>query len=70
MRRDEKRKQTERSSIDRRRLLSGAGFAIGAAGACAVVGAAPATACESEKPGHKGYRESEDVKTYYRLARL
>lgn len=70
MRRDATRKQNERSSIDRRRLLTGAGFAIGAAGASAVVADAPVAACESEKPQHKGYRESEDVKTYYRLARL
>jgi hypothetical protein len=69
MRRDETRKQNERSSINRRRLLTGAGFAIGA-GASAVVAGAPVAACESEKPQHKGYRESEDVRTYYRLARL
>lgn len=70
MRRDEKRKQNERSLIDRRRVLTGAAFAAGAASASAALSAAPAAACDSEKPQHRGYRESEDVKTYYRLARL
>ncbi len=63
------RKDNERSpKIDRRRLLTGAGFAIGAAGAATVSTAAPATAGEPAKPQHNGYRETEEVKTYYRLA--
>ncbi len=66
-------KGTERSlkdaqKIDRRRLLTGAGLAIGAAGATAVSAVAPAAASEPVKPQHTGYRESEHVKTYYRLA--
>jgi hypothetical protein len=63
-------KGRERSSqIDRRRLLTGAGLAIGAASATAVSAATPAVAAsEPVKPQHDGYRESEHVKTYYRLA--
>lgn len=66
------RKDNERSSkIDRRRLLTGAGLAIGAAGAAAATAAQPAVAAsEPQKPQHNGYRESEEVKTYYRLARF
>lgn len=54
--------------IDRRRLLTGAGLAIGAAGATAVSTVTPAAASEPAKPEHDGYRETEHVKTYYRLA--
>jgi len=54
--------------IDRRRLLTGAGLAIGAAGASAVSAVTPAAAGEPAEPQHNGYRESEHVKTYYRLA--
>jgi phosphodiesterase/alkaline phosphatase D-like protein len=62
-------KGTERSpQIDRRRLLTGAGLAIGAAGVTAVSAATPAAASEPQEPQHNGYRESEHVKTYYRLA--
>ena len=62
-------KGTERSpQIDRRRLLTGAGLAIGAAGVTAVSAATPAAASEPAEPQHNGYRESEHVKTYYRLA--
>jgi len=69
------RKDTDRSSrtaqqIDRRRLLTGAGLAIGAAGATVVSTAAPAAASEPQAPQQDGYRESEHVKTYYRLARF
>ncbi len=65
------RKDNARSpEIDRRRLLTGAGLAIGAAGATAVSTAAPAVASEPQQPQHDGYRESEHVKTYYRLARF
>ena len=46
-------------------------MAIGAAGAAAATGAnAAVAASEPAKPQHNGYRESEDVKTYYRLARF
>ncbi len=63
------RKDNERSpKIDRRRLLTGAGLAIGAAAATGT-SAADAVA-EPQKPQHNGYRETEEVKTYYRLARF
>ena len=66
------RKANEESvGLDRRRLLKGAGLAIGAAGAssaAAVSGVSAAT--EEAKPQHTGYRETEEVKTYYRLARF
>ena len=65
-------KDNERSSkIDRRRLLTGAGLAIGAAGAAAATGTSTAEAAsETQKPQHNGYRETDEVKTYYRLARF
>jgi hypothetical protein len=61
------------AQIDRRRLLTGSSLAIGAAAAATV-----ADACEGDKvttnndgkQQHAGYRESETVKTYYRLARF
>ena len=57
--------------IDRRRLLTGAGLAVGAAGASAALADKPAVAAAPEsQPQHQGYRESELVKTYYKLARF
>jgi F0F1-type ATP synthase membrane subunit c/vacuolar-type H+-ATPase subunit K len=66
------RKEQEGSRlIDRRRLLTGAGLAVGAAGASSALAAKPAVAAAAEsKPEHKDYRESELVKTYYKLARF
>lgn len=65
------RKEKERSGqIDRRRLLKGAGLALGAAGATSAVGAGHAVAATTgSKPQQAGYRETELVKTYYRSAR-
>jgi hypothetical protein len=66
------RKEKERSGqIDRRRLLKGAGLALGAAGATSAVGAGQAVAAttESKPQQHAGYRETELVRTYYRSAR-
>jgi hypothetical protein len=66
------RREKERSGqIDRRRLLKGAGLAIGAAGATSAVGAGSAAAVtdESKPPQQAGYRETELVKAYYRSAR-
>jgi hypothetical protein len=57
--------------LDRRRLLKGAGLAVGAAAATTAVAAKDAVAAtEQRKPQHAGYRETEDVKTYYKLARF
>jgi len=66
------RKEQEGSRlINRRRLLTGAGLAVGAAGANSTIAAKPAVAAASEsKPQPKGYRETEQVKTYYKLARF
>ncbi len=71
MRKDRERSPKSGQKIDRRRLLTGAGLAIGAASAAAATGANTAVAAsEPKKPQHNGYRESEEVKTYYRLARF
>jgi hypothetical protein len=66
------RKETKGSvELDRRRLLKGAGFAIGAAAATTAVASGEAAACEDSTPQQQaGYRESEDVKKYYKLARF
>ena len=66
------RKEQEGSrQIDRRRLLQGAGVAIGATGASAAIDANEAVAAVADnKPQHTGYRETELVKTYYKLARF
>ena len=71
MRQDNERSPKIAQKIDRRRLLTGAGLALGAAGATAATGGTVAAAAsEPKKPQHNGYRESEEVKTYYRLARF
>jgi hypothetical protein len=59
----------ESAQLDRRHLLKGA--VLGAVGATSVGvanAASPATA--DDKPQHAGYRESEDVLKYYKLARF
>jgi nitrous oxide reductase len=61
----------EPGHIDRRRLLQGAGVAIGAAGATVAGSVEAASVARGEsKPQHAGYRESEDVLTYYKFARF
>jgi hypothetical protein len=58
--------------LDRRRLLKGAGLAVGAAAVTSAAGACENGKVASKpdsKPQHAGYRETEDVKTYYKLAR-
>jgi hypothetical protein len=63
-------KKKESGQLDRRRLLKGTGLAIGAAGAGLATKANSAgVARDQSKPQHAGYRESEDVLTYYKLAR-
>lgn len=57
--------------IGRRRLLCCAGLAVGAAGASAALADNPdVAAAENSEPQPRGYRESEEVKTYYNLARF
>jgi nitrous oxide reductase len=66
-----RKEQEDSRLIDRRRLLKGAGLAIGAAGAgSAVVADEAAAAVDESKPRRAGYRETELVKTYYKLARF
>jgi hypothetical protein len=64
-------KKKDPGQLDRRRLLKGAGLAIGAAGATFAGAVEDAGAARNEsKPQHAGYRETEDVLTYYKLARF
>ena len=56
--------------IDRRRALKVAGFAIGAAAATNATGKAAVAAPGVTKLQHAGYRETETVKNYYKLARF
>jgi hypothetical protein len=59
--------------IDRRRLLTGAGLAVGAAAVTTTAGACEngkVASKDDNKPQHVGYRETESVKTYYKLARF
>lgn len=64
------RKQSA-DEVDRRRVLKGAGLAVGAAAVTAASAAKDAVAAPAEdKPQHSGYRESEHVRTYYKLARF
>ena len=66
-----RKQQEDMRLIDRRRLLKGAGLAIGAASAGGTAVADHAIAAvDDNKPQCKGYHESELVKTYYRLARI
>jgi hypothetical protein len=66
-----RKKREDSRLIDRRRLLKGAGLALGAVGASSAVAADDAVAAVDEsKPQRAGYRETELVKTYYRLARF
>jgi hypothetical protein len=55
--------------LDRRHLLKGAGLVIGAASASSAIACEKTVSVSKAKPQHAGYRESEQVKTYYRLAR-
>ncbi len=65
------RTDKERSSqIDRRRLLQGAGLAVGAAAATSAAATEAVAAVDDNKLRQAGYRESEDVKTYYKVARF
>jgi hypothetical protein len=65
------RTDKERSGqIDRRRLLKGAGLAVGAAAATSAAASDAVATHDTDKPHHAGYRETEDVKTYYKVARF
>jgi hypothetical protein len=56
--------------VDRRRLLKGAGLALGAAAASTAAAAKDAVAGAAEpKAKRSGYRESDEVRSYYKSAR-
>lgn len=66
-------KGTDIKSSKRRDFLKLAGLGAGVAGAAAVGFGTPKAKAVVDKPGGQpeaGYRESEQVKTYYRLARF
>ncbi|MGH6728370.1 MAG: hypothetical protein ACREB8_17780 [Pseudolabrys sp.] len=64
-------KKEKTAQLDRRSLLKGAGFAIGAAGASVATTAAGVVVFSGveRKAKHMGYRETKDVLTYYKAAR-
>jgi hypothetical protein len=55
--------------VDRRSLLKGAGLAVGAAAATTAAAVKDVSAAEPRQPTRRGYRESDEVRTYYKLAR-
>jgi hypothetical protein len=64
-----RKERKESGQLDRRHLLKGAVIgAVSATSAGVANGATPAVA--DDKPQHAGYRESEDVLKYYKLARF
>lgn len=66
-------KEKQNGSSKRRDFLKLAGIGAGVAGAASIGLAAPKAKAAAAKPeGERtaGYRESEHVKTYYRLARF
>jgi len=63
--------KTESARVDRRNFLKQAGVVIGTAGTAAAAGSAEALAKTDDVQGEAaGYRETEHVRTYYKLARL
>jgi hypothetical protein len=61
----------DRKDLDRRSFMKLAGLGAGAASASIGLGATEAAADNAKgKPEHAGYRETEHVKTYYKMARF
>lgn len=59
------------AKVDRRSFLRTASLALGTAGAAATVGSVEAIAKPDETNGEAaGYRETEHVRTYYKLAQF
>jgi hypothetical protein len=57
--------------VDRRSLLKGAGLALGAAAATTAGAVEKASAGGAQSAAeYRGYRETEEVRTYYKLARF
>ena len=59
---------TENAQLDRRSFMRLAGLGAGVAGASIGLGASEASASEQAAAAHGGYRETDHVKTYYRMA--
>jgi len=65
--------KSEAARVDRRSFLKQAGVVIGTAGTAAAAGSADVLAetGDVQQPGQAaGYRETEHVRTYYKLAKL
>lgn len=63
--------QKDDKAVPRRQFLKTAGLAAGAAGVAAVALKPTTAAAAMEKDGKSsGYRETEHVRTYYKLARF
>ena len=61
---------SENAQFDRRSFMRLAGLGAGVAGASIGLGAAEANASEASAAAPGGYRETDHVKTYYRMARF
>jgi len=59
---------SENAQLDRRSFMRLAGLGAGVAGASIGLGVAEASASEPATAAQGGYRETEHVKTYYRMA--
>ena len=63
--------QVDPQQLDRRSFMRLAGLGAGVAGASIGLGTAEASASEPAATAeHGGYRETEHVQTYYRMARF
>jgi hypothetical protein len=62
--------KSDAAKVDRRSFLKQAGVVIGTAGTAAAAGSTEVLAKTDEPQGQAaGYRETEHVRTYYKLAR-
>ena len=61
--------KVDTGSLDRRRLLKGAGLVLGVAASAGVAAAKDTAAADGHKPQRRGYRETEEVRTYYKSVR-
>ena len=64
---DRKNQTQEKPTLGRRAFIRRTGLGAGALGVAAIAGGRPAPAADA-KP--EGYRETEHVKTYYKLAKF
>jgi len=61
---------TRSEKVGRRHFLKLAGLSAASGGAALTLGKDDAVASEAEADGASGYRETDHVKTYYKLARF